>query len=65
MEHALHLEDQVFKRMIIIITLTLSGQTHGYAIGIEIPVWIKWSPANGDYKYWAVGYERIGSNRSM
>ncbi|MBA5630145.1 metallophosphoesterase [Moheibacter lacus] len=33
--------------------LTLSGHTHGMQFGIEIPGWIKWSPAEYVYKYWA------------
>ena len=34
------------------IDLTLSGHTHGFQFGIEIP-WIKWSPAKFIYKQWA------------
>ncbi len=37
--------------------LTLSGHTHGMQFGIEIPGWIKWSPAEYVYKYWAGLYE--------
>jgi len=33
--------------------LTLSGHTHGMQFGIEIPGWIKWSPAKWAYKHWA------------
>jgi uncharacterized protein len=35
------------------IGLTLSGHTHGFQFGIEIPGWIKWSPAKWIYKQWA------------
>ena len=38
--------------------LTLSGHTHGMQFGIEIPGWIKWSPAKWRYKYWAGLYEQ-------
>ena len=34
------------------IDLTLSGHTHGFQFGVEIP-WIKWSPAKYAYKEWA------------
>ena len=40
--------------------LTLSGHTHGMQFGIEIPGWIKWSPAKWRYKYWAGVYEEKG-----
>jgi hypothetical protein len=40
--------------------LTLSGHTHGMQFGIEIPGWIKWSPAKWRYKYWAGVYEELG-----
>jgi len=40
--------------------LTLSGHTHGMQFGIEIPGWIKWSPAKWRYKYWAGIYEEKG-----
>lgn len=40
--------------------LTLSGHTHGMQFGIEIPGWIKWSPAKWRYKYWAGIYEEMG-----
>ena len=39
------------------VELTLSGHTHGMQFGIEIPGWIKWSPAKFRYKYWAGVYE--------
>lgn len=38
--------------------LTLSGHTHGMQFGIEIPGWIKWSPAKWRYKHWAGLYEQ-------
>lgn len=40
--------------------LTLSGHTHGMQFGIEIPGWIKWSPAKWQYKYWAGLYREKG-----
>jgi len=33
--------------------LTLSGHTHGMQFGIEVPGYIKWSPVQWAYKYWA------------
>jgi predicted MPP superfamily phosphohydrolase len=40
--------------------LTLSGHTHGMQFGIEIPGWLKWSPAKWRYKYWAGIYKEMG-----
>src|SRR5690606_22393299 len=40
--------------------LTLSGHTHGMQFGIEIPGWIKWSPAKWRYKHWAGIYQEMG-----
>lgn len=40
--------------------LTLSGHTHGLQFGIEIPGWLKWSPVQYVYKYWAGLYEVAG-----
>lgn len=40
--------------------LTLSGHTHGFQFGIEIPGIIKWSPVEYVYKQWAGLYENIG-----
>lgn len=40
--------------------LTLSGHTHGMQFGIEIPGFIKWSPAKYAYKQWAGLYEEFG-----
>lgn len=40
--------------------LTLSGHTHGMQFGIEIPGFIKWSPAKFAYKQWAGLYEEFG-----
>ena len=34
------------------IDLTFSGHTHGMQFGVEIP-WLKWSPVQYIYKYWA------------
>jgi predicted MPP superfamily phosphohydrolase len=41
------------------ISLTLSGHTHGFQFGIEIPGLIKWSPAKYIYRQWA-GLYRAG-----
>ena len=40
--------------------LTLSGHTHGFQFGIEIPGFIKWSPVKYFYKQWAGLYENFG-----
>jgi predicted MPP superfamily phosphohydrolase len=40
--------------------LTLSGHTHGMQFGIEIPGWIKWSPAKYQYENWAGIYKEFG-----
>ena len=40
--------------------LTLSGHTHGFQFGIEIPGIIKWSPVEYVYKQWAGLYESVG-----
>lgn len=40
--------------------LTLSGHTHGFQMGIEIPGFIKWSPAKYMYKQWAGIYQHAG-----
>ena len=43
------------------IHLTLSGHTHGYQFGVEIPGLVKWSPFNKFYyKYWAGLYKEKG-----
>jgi len=41
------------------IDLTLSGHTHGMQFGVEIPGYIKWSPASWIYPFWA-GLYRFG-----
>jgi len=50
------------------IDLTLSGHTHGFQFGVEIP-WIKWSPAKYAYKEWAglytKGTQHIYVNRGI
>lgn len=40
--------------------LTLSGHTHGFQFGIEIPGFIKFSPVSFVYKQWAGLYEEFG-----
>ena len=40
--------------------LTLSGHTHGFQFGIEIPGVIKWSPVQYFYKQWAGLYQEFG-----
>lgn len=39
------------------IDLTLSGHTHGFQFGIEIPGFLKWSPSQYAYKQWADLYQ--------
>lgn len=39
------------------IQLTLSGHTHGFQFGIEIPGYVKWSPSQYIYKHWAGWYQ--------
>jgi predicted MPP superfamily phosphohydrolase len=39
------------------IDLTLSGHTHGFQFGIEIPGWFRWSPSQYMYKQWAGLYQ--------
>jgi len=38
--------------------LLFLGHTHGFQFGIEIPGWIKWSPARFMYKQWAGLYQQ-------
>lgn len=38
--------------------LTLSGHTHGFQFGIEIPGFFKWSPSQWQYKQWAGIYKK-------
>ncbi len=38
--------------------LTLSGHTHGFQFGIEIPGFLKWSPVQWLYKQWAGIYKK-------
>ncbi|WP_299312363.1 metallophosphoesterase [uncultured Aquimarina sp.] len=40
--------------------LTLSGHTHGFQFGIEIPGFLKWSPVQYVYKQWAGMYNEMG-----
>ena len=40
--------------------LTLSGHTHGFQFGIEIPGFIRWSPVQYVYKQWAGMYNEYG-----
>ncbi|NND05451.1 MAG: metallophosphoesterase [Saprospiraceae bacterium] len=40
------------------IKITLSGHTHGFQFGIEIPGWVKWSPSKYVYKHWAGLYHQ-------
>ena len=39
------------------IDLTLSGHTHGFQFGIEVPGFIKWSPSKYIYEEWAGLYQ--------
>ena len=43
--------------------LTLSGHTHGMQFGIEIPGFLRWSPVQYRYEYWAGIYKE--SNRVL
>ncbi|MEB2777762.1 metallophosphoesterase [Algoriphagus sp. D3-2-R+10] len=54
-----HFDEQV-KNFSQFIHLTLSGHTHGMQFGIEIPGFIKWSPASVRYPKWAGLYEELG-----
>lgn len=51
------------------IDLTLSGHTHGFQFGVEIPGWVKWSPAQYIYKEWAglyrEGKQYLNVNRGL
>ncbi|GGH70866.1 metallophosphoesterase [Phaeocystidibacter marisrubri] len=40
--------------------LTLSGHTHGWQFGIEIPGFVKWSPSSFAYPKWAGLYQEKG-----
>ncbi len=53
-----HWDDQVTKDFSDI-ELTLSGHTHGFQFGIDLP-WFKWSPVKYAYKQWAGLYENKG-----
>lgn len=54
-----HFDEQV-KNFSQFIHLTLSGHTHGMQFGIEIPGFIKWSPASLRYPKWAGLHEELG-----
>lgn len=48
------------------IDLTLSGHTHGFQFGIEIPsMGIKWSPSQYIYKEWGGLYENTETNQKL
>ncbi len=51
------------------IALTLSGHTHGFQFGIEIPGFIKWSPVKYQYAEWAglysEGNQHLYVNRGL
>lgn len=51
------------------IDLTLSGHTHGFQMGIEVPGWIKWSPSKLIYPHWAglysSGNQHLYVNRGL
>ncbi len=44
------------------IDLTLSGHTHGFQMGVEVPGWIKWSPSKLIYPHWAGHYMSNGQH---
>jgi predicted MPP superfamily phosphohydrolase len=52
-----HWDDQVNKDYPEI-NLTLSGHTHGFQFGVEIPGYWKWSPIQYVYPQWAGFYEK-------
>lgn len=52
-----HWQDQVLKSYKNI-PLTLSGHTHGFQFGVEIPGVVKWSPVQYVYPQWAGLYEK-------
>lgn len=54
-----HVEKVVFPHQFPF-ELSLSGHTHGMQFGIEIPGWIKWSPIQYVYKFWAGLYQENG-----
>jgi len=54
-----HFDEEV-KKFSQFIHLTLSGHTHGMQFGIEIPGFIKWSPASLRYPKWAGLYKEFG-----
>ncbi len=45
--------DQVVRKEYKDIALTLSGHTHGFQFGVEIPGVLKWSPSQYVFKQWA------------
>lgn len=49
--------DKIVSKQYPDIDLTLSGHTHGFQFGIEIPGF-RWSPAQYLYKYWAGLYKQ-------
>ncbi len=53
-----HWEEEVTSQRFNDIDLTLSGHTHGFQFGMEIPGWFKWSPAKYVYKHWAGLYQQ-------
>ncbi len=42
------------------IALTLSGHTHGFQFGMDIPGFVKWSPVQYVYKRWSGMYKEAG-----
>lgn len=52
-----HWDDQVLKDYPEV-DLTLSGHTHGFQFGVEIPGYFKWSPVQYVYPQWAGLYEK-------
>jgi predicted MPP superfamily phosphohydrolase len=48
--------DEEISKMYTDINLTLSGHTHGFQFGVEIPGW-KWSPVKYIYPHWAGLYQ--------
>lgn len=51
------------------VALTLSGHTHGMQMGIEVPGYVRWSPASWVYPHWAghypIGEQQLYVNRGF
>ncbi len=50
--------DIIVKNHSFPVDLTLSGHTHGFQMGVEIPGYVKWSPSQYMYPQWAGLYHQ-------